>query len=85
MASAGIPPASAVGKPSGNTMFVDKLPEEINEMKIRDDKVEKVVFSQILRAKLEGFLYLILLFCPFSVDNLFVVGNGSNSGRWKWN
>ena len=62
MASAGIPPAVAVGKPSGDAMFVDKLPEEINEMKIRDDKVEKVAFSQLLIAKLEGFSCLILLF-----------------------
>lgn len=48
MASAGIPPASAVGKPSGNTMFVDKLPEEINEMKIRDDKVEKEMEATVV-------------------------------------
>lgn len=88
MASAGIPPASAVGKPSSNAMFVDKLPEEINEMKIKDDKVEKVAFSQILIAKREGFLCLVIFFSllfHFSVDNSFVVGTGSNSGGWKWN
>ncbi|KAF8399683.1 hypothetical protein HHK36_015554 [Tetracentron sinense] len=38
MASAGVVSASAVGKSGGNTMSVDNLPEEINEMKIRDDK-----------------------------------------------
>ena len=32
----------AVDKVDSDSMFVDKLPEEINEMKIRDDKVEKV-------------------------------------------
>lgn len=42
MASAGMAPASGVGKPSGDTMLVDKLPEEINEMKIKDEKIEKV-------------------------------------------
>ena len=42
MASAGSVP-SGMGKPSGDAMLVDKLPEEINEMKIRDDKTEKVV------------------------------------------
>lgn len=52
MASAGIAPASvapasAVGKPAGEAMIVDKLPEEINEMKIRDEKVEKVGLSNI--------------------------------------
>lgn len=45
MAAAGMAPASTAIIPSGDTMFVDKLPEEINEMKIRDDKVEKVAFS----------------------------------------
>lgn len=33
---------STVEKVEDDSMFVDKLPEEINEMKIRDDKVEKV-------------------------------------------
>lgn len=42
MASAGMAPASGFGKPSGDTMLVDKLPEEINEMKIKDEKIEKV-------------------------------------------
>lgn len=39
MASSGMGP---VGKPNGAALFADKLPEEINEMKIRDEKVEKV-------------------------------------------
>lgn len=60
MASAGIAPAnvapaSAVGKPAGEAMIVDKLPEEINEMKIRDEKVEKVGFSNI-----SGWLFVIV-------------------------
>ncbi|KAF9605850.1 hypothetical protein IFM89_019109 [Coptis chinensis] len=37
MASTGMVPP-AVGRFSGNVLCVDKLPEEINEMKIRDDK-----------------------------------------------
>ncbi|KAJ0702433.1 hypothetical protein HanPI659440_Chr14g0529451 [Helianthus annuus] len=32
-----------VEKVNDDAMFVDKLPEEINEMKIKNDKVEKVV------------------------------------------
>lgn len=44
MASAGMAPASTVRKPSGNT-GADKLPDEINEMKIRDEKAEKVGIS----------------------------------------
>lgn len=41
MASGGMAPMT-VDKVDGDSMFVDKLPEEINEMKIRDDKAEKV-------------------------------------------
>lgn len=41
MASGGMVPSS-VGKPRADAMLVDKLPEEINEMKIKDEKVEKV-------------------------------------------
>ncbi|GLT53640.1 hypothetical protein SLA2020_268980 [Shorea laevis] len=53
MASAGIAPASvapasAVGKPAGEAMIVDKLPEEINEMKIRDEKVEKEMEATVV-------------------------------------
>jgi hypothetical protein len=47
MASGGMAPATAIGKPAGDAMMVDRLPEEINEMKIRDEKVEKVGFSNI--------------------------------------
>lgn len=47
MASGGMAPAIAVGKPAGDAMIVDTLPEEINEMKIRDEKVEKVSSSNI--------------------------------------
>lgn len=45
MASAGgaLPPAA--GRLSGSAMSVDKLPEEINEMKIRDDKVECLILT----------------------------------------
>lgn len=38
MASADV----AADKPKCDAMLVDKLPEEINEMKIKDEKVEKV-------------------------------------------
>ncbi|KAG2714566.1 hypothetical protein I3843_03G036700 [Carya illinoinensis] len=48
MATAGTAPASAVGKPSGEAMIVDKLPEEINEMKIRDEKVEKEMEATVV-------------------------------------
>ncbi|GJX28374.1 shaggy-related protein kinase epsilon [Tanacetum coccineum] len=38
----------AVDKVDGDSMFVDKLPEEINEMKIRDDKVEKEMEATVV-------------------------------------
>lgn len=42
MASLSVAPGSrAVRESSGNTIGVDRLPEEMNDMKIRDDKVRK--------------------------------------------
>lgn len=38
MASVGIAPHS-LREPSGHSAAVDRLPEEMNEMKLRDDKV----------------------------------------------
>ncbi|CAN6581787.1 unnamed protein product [Malus baccata var. baccata] len=38
MASVGVAPTSGRREPSGHTVGVDKLPEEMNDMKIRDDK-----------------------------------------------
>ena len=83
MASTGMAPApsSAVGNPTGNTTFVDKLPEEINEMKIKDEKVEKVSPHKSLYDVLS--LYGRSFFLMY--QNFCVLGNGSNSGGWKWN
>lgn len=39
MASVTVLPASGIRDNNGNTTAVDKLPEEMNDMKIRDDKV----------------------------------------------
>ena len=48
MASIGMLPASAVGKPIGKTTFIDKLPEKINKMKIKDEKDEKEMKATIM-------------------------------------
>ena len=39
MASVSIVPTSGLREHSGNTVGVDRLPDEMNDMKIRDDKV----------------------------------------------
>lgn len=39
MASAGVAPAPGLRGANANTAGVDKLPDEMNDMKIRDDKV----------------------------------------------
>ena len=48
MASVSVASATAANTGRGNIIGVDKLPEEMNEMKIKDDKVEtstsKVVY-----------------------------------------
>ncbi|KAL6142490.1 hypothetical protein ACLB2K_060770 [Fragaria x ananassa] len=38
MASVGVVPTAGLREPSGHAVGVDKLPEEMNDMKIRDDK-----------------------------------------------
>lgn len=81
MASSGMAPTSVIGKPTSNATFVDKLPEEINEMKIKDEKVEKVYPHKSLYDVLSffgtRFFFTYQMFC--------VLGNGSDSGGWKWN
>ncbi|KAJ9540601.1 hypothetical protein OSB04_027107 [Centaurea solstitialis] len=47
MASIGMAP-STVEKGDSDSMCVDKLPEEINEMKIRDEKVEKEMEATVV-------------------------------------
>ncbi|PWA98112.1 shaggy-related protein kinase NtK-1 [Artemisia annua] len=47
MASGGIAP-TAVDKIGANSIYVDKLPEEINEMTIKDDKVEKEMEATVV-------------------------------------
>lgn len=39
MASVGIEPSAAVRDSNGDATDVDRLPEEMNDMKIQDDKV----------------------------------------------
>ena len=66
MASGGMAPAIVVGKPAGDAMIVDTLPEEINEMKIRDEKVEKVSFSNIHKCFFLMFSFLFPSYMQFS-------------------
>ena len=39
MASVGVAAASGMREPRNHNVGVDRLPEEMNDMKIRDDKV----------------------------------------------
>ena len=39
MASVGVAPTSGLRESSAHVVGVDRLPEEMNDMKIRDDKV----------------------------------------------
>lgn len=40
MASISVVPSSGMKNTSGTSVGVDRLPDEMNEMKIRDDKVD---------------------------------------------
>ena len=48
MASVSVAPTSGIRDPSGNTAGVDKLPDEMNDMKIRDDKVSNFSYPSLL-------------------------------------
>ena len=54
MASVGMA-HNQVEKGGANSMFVDKLPEGVNEMTIKDDKVKKVA----------AFFFLEVCFCIY--------------------
>lgn len=67
MASGCIMP-SAGGKPQTDVMLVDKLPEEINEMKIRDDKAEKVGLGRGLHILVSSSMYIWFILGSFTCD-----------------
>jgi hypothetical protein len=46
MASGGVAPASGFIDKNASSVGVEKLPEEMNDMKIRDDKVNKFFFFE---------------------------------------
>lgn len=48
MTSVSVVPASVIRDHGGSTIGVDRLPDEMNDMKIRDDKVPKILFSFFL-------------------------------------
>ena len=43
MASVGVAPTSGLREPSGHNAGVDRLPEEMNDMKIRDNKKQQLL------------------------------------------
>jgi hypothetical protein len=45
MASGGVAPASGFIDKNASSVGVEKLPEEMNDMKIRDDKVNNLFFE----------------------------------------
>ncbi|PWA48239.1 Protein kinase, catalytic domain-containing protein [Artemisia annua] len=81
MACGAIAPTT-VDKIGANSMFVDKLPEEINEMTIKDDKVEKVASCYSKAIDCSGhFIFQSLLMMQLSLKSAFVIGNGSKNDR----
>jgi hypothetical protein len=65
MASLDVQPMSGLREPSGNSVGVDRLPEEMNDMKIRDDKVSVwfiCLFHILQFFYLRCFIHNLLLF-----------------------
>lgn len=58
MASVRVAPSAGLRDPNGNAVAVDKLPEEMNDMKIRDDKV--LVLCSVIEYLTSQFYLLIL-------------------------
>lgn len=61
MASVSVVAASGLRDPKGHTVGVDRLPEEMNYMKIRDDKVNDTYFFWLL-----PFYHVLFFFKLFS-------------------
>ena len=84
MASVSIVPTSGLREPSGNTVGADRLPDEINDIKIRDDKVcyqflQFVWFNNWLLIFHISFTYAITTLQE--MEATVVDGNGTETGH----
>lgn len=52
MTSVGIAPTSGLREPGGNVSGVNRLPDEMNDMKIRDERVKRTFLFYLLGASL---------------------------------
>ena len=76
MASVSVAPNAGVREPSGNNVAVDRLPEEMNDMKIRDDKVD--FYVSVYCPTCHSFGLTVSLIVAVSALN---TGDGSNCCR----
>ena len=92
MASAGVAPASGVRDVNASSVAVERLPDEMNGMKIRDERVKLKclfylgLFAFHFASRLHPFEQLADKYVVYLCSNLLKqnAGNGSNCGRWKW-
>lgn len=63
MASVGTLPSSMATKQNNASICAEKLPEGINDMKIKDDKVEEPRFINKTWTDLASYLALTFEFC----------------------
>lgn len=89
MASVSVVPASGIRDPSGNVVGVDSLPSGMNDMKIRDEKVNYAT-SFILVSPIFVILYKLILilksvfifvFLLQEMEATIVDGNGTEAGH----
>ena len=78
MASVSVVPASGLREPSGNAVGVDNLPNEMNDMKIRDDKVNHVTSSCGLYSNFIILRKLLLVLKSGIYFRFLFTGNGGN-------
>lgn len=64
MASVSVVPASGLRGPGGNTVGINNLPSEMNDMKIRDEKVNYVPCSSY---SCIGYRFMLSLYKPLGM------------------
>lgn len=65
MASVGLAPTSGLRESSGHNAGVDRLPEEMNDMRIRDDKVcilKSIDFLFFVFFFIRSFIFVAIVF-----------------------
>lgn len=83
MASASAVTASGMKSASGTSVGVDRLPDEMNDMKIRDDKVDRHAFS-FVSLFYDAWLEIDIILClEIGMSHVLISNLLNLHRRWK--